>query len=265
MTDTSMTHSEYTDVSLADLFLSERNARRRDRRADVDQLARNIEQIGLQQPIVVRPVGDKFEILIGQRRYEAHKLLDRSTISAKILREELTDLDILAISFSENVQRRDLEADDKADACVYLVRELGSVHAAAHFLGVSDNTVRYWIDYAGVPEPIKELVTAGKLKKGVATRIWIAAKDNQEHAEQIAVMVAERNPPVQERNRLLTAFEEDPTRSPEEAEARAKELQFPITLTVEFPAAVARALRQAANEIDKDVSNGTFRGHRDSH
>lgn len=243
------------EMPLVKLFVSDSNARRRDRRADIDQLARNIDQIGLQQPIVVKPNGDNFEILIGQRRFEAHRLLGRTTIAAKIIYDDLSDLDILAMSFSENVQRRDLEADDKADVCVYLAEQLGSAHAAAQYLGVSDPTIRYWIDYAGVPEPIKELVVSGKLKKGVATRIWQASKDNQEDAEKIAQLVAERNPPLQERNRLLAAFEEDPSRTPEETVARAQDFQFPIVLRVEFPASIARGLRLAASEADKDMED----------
>lgn len=247
--------AEYAEIPLAALYVSEHNVRHRERSADIDQLAHNIATVGLLQPIVVRQVESQYEILIGQRRFEAFKFLGRDTIPARIVRRDLNQLDILALSFSENVLRKDLEAADKADVCVYLVDQLGSIGKAAEYLGVSVNTIRYWLDYAGVPEPIKQMVAEGRIKKGVATTIWIAAKDDVAQAQRMAELVADKKPTVQERNRLVHAFQEEPERPIAETEARAREAQFELRVTVEFPPDIARALRSASRETDKDVED----------
>src|SRR5207244_5520739 len=103
-----------------------------------------IERHGLQQPIVVQRVpGGKYEILIGQRRYLAYKQLRRKKIRAKIIATR-DPLAAKILSYSENVQRRDLAPRDKAEVCTYLLNELGSIRAVADEIGVSEQTVRKW-------------------------------------------------------------------------------------------------------------------------
>ena len=255
MTGLTSDQPTYQSIPLDKLFVSDSNIRRRDRRADIDQLARNIETVGLLHPIVVRPAGERYEILIGQRRFEAFKFLDRDTIPARIVHTDLNEFDVLALSFSENVHRKDLEAPDKAIACVYLRDKLGSIQEAARFLGVTPQAVRNWIDYAGVPLPIQEMVQDGRLKKGAATSIWFASKDNPDHAQRIAELVAAKNPAPKQRRRLITAFAEDPSRTPEEVETRALQLQFPVVVEIEFPPNVARALNDASRLEGKDIED----------
>ena len=124
-------------IPLADLDISELNVRRREITADLDDLIQSLDRFGLQQPIVVMPKGDRFSIVTGQRRYLAAKHLGWDEIHALVLAEPLDDVDATIISFSENIQRRELSAQDKADACSFLMERLGSVREVAKELGIS--------------------------------------------------------------------------------------------------------------------------------
>lgn len=90
-----------------------------DRRA-LEELARSIRSKGLLQPIVVRPKGeDRFEIVAGERRYRAFKLLGRRQIPAIVV--ELDDVDAQAAAVLENLQREDLNPVEETEAILSLL------------------------------------------------------------------------------------------------------------------------------------------------
>ena len=78
----------------------------------LNQLAESINKFGVIEPIVVRPVGDKFEIIAGERRYKASKLASKSTIPAIVL--SLSDKDSEELALLENVQRQALNPIEEA-------------------------------------------------------------------------------------------------------------------------------------------------------
>jgi len=72
-----------------DLIVAGSNDREVFREAEIRELAESIETVGLLQPITVRPVGDGYEIVAGERRFRAHRLLGRAFIPAQV--RDLTD------------------------------------------------------------------------------------------------------------------------------------------------------------------------------
>ena len=80
----------------------------------IDELAESIAKLGLLEPIVVCPAKKEghYEILTGQRRFLAHKQLDKKTIRAAILEEEVDETMAKVISVTENLVRRDLDSKD---------------------------------------------------------------------------------------------------------------------------------------------------------
>ena len=248
------------EIALDDLIVTEANARRQDITADVDQLAQNIAQIGLQQPIVVQPRGDKYEILIGQRRYLAYKQLGKATIPAFVRTQPLDPIDAKAVSFSENIQRRDLTPRDKSDVCVYLRDRLGGIRAVAQRLGITEQTVRKWIGYAEVPEPLKQLVEQNLVTRPTASRIASLVLD-EELAVSVARKFAEINPQGPARERLFTALEELPNEPVDRVVERAERLQTRRQIVFVLPetwdirmAQIARRLQRDPSEIAKDAT-----------
>lgn len=244
----------YDSVPLDKLVISDSNVRRRAITADVDELARNIDMHGLQQPIVVWEEAGKFEILIGQRRYLAAKQLGWKDIPARILDEPLDEMEAKVASFSENTLRRDLEPRDKADVCQYLYDRLESVRAVAEHVGVSEPTVRKWLGYAAVPESLKTLVDEGGISRGQAQRLWAGVPDEAK-AVEVARLITEKNPPSQDQSRIITAAEELPSRSIETIVERAEELKTLLDIHFILPEQWSRAMDMASKRLDREASD----------
>ena len=78
----------------------------------INELAESIKEHGVIQPIIVRPIGDKYEIIAGERRYKASVIAGKSTIPAIIT--DLNDRESAEIALIENVQREDLSPIEEA-------------------------------------------------------------------------------------------------------------------------------------------------------
>ena len=244
-------NSQVELLALEGLDVSELNVRRREITADLDELAKSLERFGLQQPIVVAPKGERFEIVVGQRRYLAAKQLGWDQIPALVLSEPMNRVQATIFSFSENVQRRDLAAQDKADACSYLREELGSVAAVAEQLGVTAQTVRKWLGFAAVPEPIRAIVGDKGLTVQQAIRI-AQHVDDVEVATEIAHRVAEK-PVKAERDRVLESVAELPGRSVETILRRAEQKQHERHIHFVLAESSAQAIDKAAQEKETDA------------
>lgn len=247
-------------IPLNQLEVSRSNVRQRERVADVDELARSMDVDGLLQPIVVQRNNGHYEIIIGQRRYLAARQLGWDEIPAYVRPERLDEFDAKIISFSENIQRRDLNPRDKADACTYLLGQLGSIAAVADRLAITEQTVRKWLGYAAVPEGLKALVDEKKISAPIALRL-AEYIPNEAKAVQIAERIAELKPPARHRERILSAVEEAPDRSIDSifrrAEEKRREKQVFFVLPEKWALAIERAEKsfgRTANDIARDAT-----------
>ncbi|EMY70435.1 ParB/RepB/Spo0J family partition protein, partial [Leptospira vanthielii] len=103
-----------TDIPV-DQILTENNPRKTFNESTIRELAESISQYGLLQPIVVRKKAGKYELINGERRFRAHKLLKRKTILAIVKNVEQIDISKLPeIKLVENLQREDLSESDLA-------------------------------------------------------------------------------------------------------------------------------------------------------
>ena len=78
----------------------------------LDELAESISRFGVIEPIVVRPIGNKYEIIAGERRYKASKLASKTTIPSIVI--SLSDKDSEELALLENVQRQSLNPIEEA-------------------------------------------------------------------------------------------------------------------------------------------------------
>src|SRR5216683_8364327 len=110
------TMSAFQDIPLNRIQESKTNPRRTFDETKLAELAGNIRQHGVLQPVLVRPLpgGEDgfFELVAGARRYRASKLAKRETIPATI--RELTDTECLELQLVENLQRADVHELDEA-------------------------------------------------------------------------------------------------------------------------------------------------------
>lgn len=232
-------------IPLDKIVVSKKNARTRGLFIGLDELAQSIKDIGLQQPVVVFPSADqkgKFELIVGQRRFLACRKAGLEKIPA-IIKEPMTKVEALSYSFIENIHRLDLDYNDKVDAALFLFKELDSVPAIAKKLGVSDTTVREYLGWAAVPEPIKDMVEKRELSRDTAKRI---AKVNPDPKKATAIAAKVKEAPRREvRNAIIQTNIENPTYTPEEVFAAAPKQKFKH-LTIDLTKKAADALQKAA-------------------
>ena len=99
---------QFADIDIEKITLGEPNVRKTDTDLGLDELARSIEEQGLLQPVIVRKLGDEFELIAGQRRLVALIRLGRHTIPAMIV-DTSNPTTLMLISLIENVQRVDID------------------------------------------------------------------------------------------------------------------------------------------------------------
>lgn len=138
--------------------------------AEVQALARSIEELGLLQPIGVVAAGERFRLVFGNRRLLAHKWLGRRTIEARVLSAEAAAE--LASSVAENVARRDLSTVEEARACRGMIDGKGmSVREVAEALSRSESWVRVRLDLLLWGDEVVDAVGRGDLPLSVAREL----------------------------------------------------------------------------------------------
>jgi ParB family chromosome partitioning protein len=115
-----ITASEYRDLPLESIAESASNPRRRFDEAALNELAESIKTQGILAPLVVRPVGQHFEIVAGARRFRAAQIVGLETAPVRVV--ELSDAQALEASIVENLQRRDVHPLDEAQGFAALMR-----------------------------------------------------------------------------------------------------------------------------------------------
>ncbi|MDB0602327.1 ParB/RepB/Spo0J family partition protein [Tenacibaculum maritimum] len=101
-------------LELDKIFISKTNPRKTIDEKALNELSQSIKQKGVIQPILVRPIGDKFELVCGERRYRASLLAELNVIPTNI--RELSDDEAFELQIIENLERKDVHPLDEADA-----------------------------------------------------------------------------------------------------------------------------------------------------
>jgi ParB family chromosome partitioning protein len=110
-------------ISLANIVPSPLQPRREFQREALEELVNSIRQRGIIQPLIVRPVNGRFELIAGERRWRAAKEVGLAEAPAIV--RQATDLEVLELSLIENLQRADLNPIEEAQAYARLAGEFG--------------------------------------------------------------------------------------------------------------------------------------------
>jgi len=129
----------------------------------LEELSQSIKSYGIIQPITVRKIYDDiYEIVAGERRYKAVKMLNMETIPAVII--EVKEEDSAAMSLIENLQREDLHYFEEAMAFQRLIEEFGlSQTQLAQKLGKSQSTIANKMRILKLPQTVKDKLKEGNL------------------------------------------------------------------------------------------------------
>lgn len=145
------------------------------------ELAESIKELGVIQPVVVRPEADGgYELIAGERRWRACKILGHKTIPAVV--KEYHDLEATAVSLIENIQREDLNPLEEALAYHQLMQDFQlTQEEVSGRVGKSRPFVANMVRLLGLPDEVKEMLAAGQISAGHA-RALLAIEDARKQA-----------------------------------------------------------------------------------
>lgn len=144
----------------------------------VKELADNIAQIGLLQPIVVREVDGRFEVIAGHRRLLAFRQLGKAKIPCIV--RVVNDTECALARASENLRRVDLSPIEEAATYADLRDNHGlSVDEIAKEMGPSAGVVKRRLDLLKMPPNLQQAIHSGKISYGVAEELWRITDEGQ--------------------------------------------------------------------------------------
>jgi len=172
----------------------------------LNELAASIREVGLLEPIIVRPVNGEFEVVVGERRYRASQQAGLEKIPAIV--REYTDDEVVQLNLIENVQREELNAIEKGKVCKYLLdncpEKYPSKSVIAKKIGISNNAVSLWLRTVEVvPQEAQKYVASstisgqvpeGKIDYLTAVKVGRSVREPEKRVEVIKKLAEERLP-----------------------------------------------------------------------
>lgn len=177
--------------------------------ATLEDLANSIRTQGIIQPLIVRPIGDKYEIIAGERRWRAAQMAGLNEVPVII--RNVPDEAAIAIALIENIQREDLNPIEEAIALQRLIDEFGMTHQqAADAVGKNRATISNLLRLLVLPEDVKYMLEHGQIEMGHARTLITLPEEAQ---LQAAKLIIERQLSVRETENMVRELqaEETPT------------------------------------------------------
>lgn len=208
----------------------------------LQELADSIKQNGVLQPILVRKIGGKYQIVAGERRYQASKLAGLKEIPAVV--RDIDDKEVFQLALIENLQRTDLSPMEEAKGYRQLIDSQGlTQEGLAKILSKSRSAIANTLRLMDLPTVVQEMIEQGLLTAGHARAIL--AVPTEEGRVELAQKVVKDNLTVRQTENLAPLFSVE------------KEAPRPRVPT---PQTYKRAARQLRQMLDTNVKVKQFRG-----
>lgn len=186
----------------------------------LNELADSIKLHGVIQPIVVVPIGKRFMIIAGERRFRASKLAGKTDIPAVI--RHYSQQQIKEISLIENLQREDLSPIEAARAIKVLMNEFNMTQEmAADRIGKSRSAVANTLRLLTLSDEVIALIEKGRLSAGHARTLVVVPQESQ---YKLALKGCDNQMTVREMEKMVREFL-NPKKTPEKSPEETKELR----------------------------------------
>jgi len=193
----------------------------------LNELAASIKEVGLLEPIIVRPVNGEYEVVVGERRYRAAQQARLENVVAIV--REYSDDEVVQVNLIENVQREELNAIEKGKVCQYLLENCSEKYpsqtAIANKIGVSGDAVSLWMRTVETvpqeaqkyvaPSTVSGQVPEGKIDYLTAVKVGRSVEEPEKRAELIKKL-AEKHLPAKDRSQIIKKVAREPEKPVQE-------------------------------------------------
>ena len=163
--------SNISEINLKNIFTNPNQPRKIFKESSIEHLKESISSKGVLSPITVREVGNKFEVIAGERRFRASKASGKKTIPAYIIKVQ-NDSDMLELALIENIQRENLNPIEEAKAYEKLSLKFKMSHSKiAASVGKSRVYVTNMIRLLKLPDKILQSLIKNEITSGHARAI----------------------------------------------------------------------------------------------
>ena len=157
-------------LSIASIRPNPRNPRKSYDPAELDELVQSVREKGVVQPILVRPVGNEFEIIAGERRWRAAQKAGLHDVPVVV--QEATDKEALELAIIENVQRSDLNPLEEAAGYQQLIDDFQYTQAQlAEVIGKSRPHIANTLRLLKFSPAVQDYLRSGQISAGHARAI----------------------------------------------------------------------------------------------
>lgn len=202
------------EIPTSDIAPNPRQPRRNFDPHSISDLAASIRQVGVLQPVVVRPAGEnRYELVMGERRWRAAERAGLVTIPAIVV--ETDDRGALERAVMENIHRADLNPLEEAAAFQQLIQEAGLTHEQlAERVGLSRPQISNTLRLLDLPAGVQKLLFEGKISAGHARALL--GLHGHPLIERVALRVAAEALSVRQTEELVrtSQFAEHPSQGP---------------------------------------------------
>lgn len=182
---------------------------------EMRELARSIKTYGIIQPVIVRKVKEGYQLIAGERRYRACRMIGRMSIPAIV--QEMNDETVAAVSLIENLQRKELNYFEEAFAYATLINKFGMTQEElAMKIGKSQSAIANKLRLLKIPGEIRDLIVTAsiterharallklntlEMQKAIIMQIY-EQELNVKQTEELVEKVKENNIPREVHNR----------------------------------------------------------------
>ena len=209
------------------------------------ELSDSIREHGIIQPLVLRKLGDKYEIIAGERRYKAAQLAGLTTVPAVIA--NIDDNQSAEVALVENVQRRDLTAIEEARSYKSLLdKGYLTQEQLAKRMGLSQPAIANKLRLLNLDEEVQQALLEEKISERHA-RTLLSLNDKEAQKEWLHKIINERLTVRQLDIELKKLKETDPTLALEEKEEAIETLE---------------PIKEGTNTIDEEKIEDTIYGNK---
>ncbi len=154
---------------------------------DLSELMASIAEKGIIEPIIVRQRGQRFQIVAGERRYQAAVQVGAGEVPVVI--RDVDDDEVLEIALVENLQRKDLTPFEESEALQSLAEQAGYTHEdLAHKIGKSRSSITESLAINAMPETVKNLCRLADISSKSLLLQIVRQKDEQEMVDLVERM-----------------------------------------------------------------------------